>query len=271
MQSGTQKKVGYLGPEGSYCEIAAQAMCSGAQLVPYANFYLIVNSLINGETDAAVLPIENTINGAVRQNIDLLQAHSGLSAVCQYTVKIDHRLFTLAGADRSGITRIYSHKQALDQCSEFISKNYPYAVTVATDSTSGALAMVNSPSYAAIAGVQCERSGLDMSPECISDEKNNYTHFLKVVRGGIPEDFRSERVFVSLTCPNVPGGLLKLLQIIYGFGLNMSEIESRPIKDKPGEYRFFVELEADYSSRKVKDALAELKKSTNSFRVLGCY
>ncbi|MCD8372097.1 MAG: ACT domain-containing protein [Clostridia bacterium] len=264
-------KAGYLGPAGSYCEIAARAMCKEAELIPYANFHLTVNALLSGETQAAVLPIENTINGAVRQNIDLLQMHEELCAVSEYTVKIDHRFFTLAGADKSKVNRIYSHTQALDQCSAFIAKNYPYAVTVAADSTSGALDKIKSEAEAAIAGAQCVREGLDMSDECISDEKNNYTHFLKVVKGGIPEGFVSTKVFISLTCPNVPGGLLKLLNIIYSYNLNMAEIESRPIKDKVGEYRFFIELEADYSSMATQKALNELKNATNSFRVLGCY
>ncbi|MCD8308815.1 MAG: ACT domain-containing protein [Clostridia bacterium] len=269
--SGADNKVGYLGPEGSYCQIAAQHMCPDAELVPYGSFHLVVNALLGGETSAAVLPIENTINGAVRQNIDLLQMHSELCAVRQHTVKIDHRLFTLKGADKLKIKRIYSHTQALDQCAAFISQNYPYATTVATDSTSGALSLVKTEEDAAIAGVQCSKQGLDMSSYCISDEKNNYTHFLKIIKGSIPQDFRCQRVFISMTCPNVPGGLLNLLQIIYSYGLNMAEIESRPIKDRVGEYRFFIELEADYSSPNVQKALQDLKSKTNSFRILGCY
>ena len=265
------KAVSYLGPEGSYSHCAAMAMCPGARLLPCRTFTEAAAALLDGDADAAVLPIENTLNGGVMQNIDLLQKNVGLCAVRQYTLRIDHRLITLAGADKSRIERIYSHRQALDQCAGFLQEHYPDAELVPERSTAASVDCIKTPREAAIAGVQCAREGLDVSPECISDEKNNFTHFLLVTKGSLPEDFKSSRVYFALVCNHVPGALMQVLAIIYGCNLNMTKIESRPIKNEPGEYRFFIEVVGDYSSEEMKHALAILRSSTRSFRLIGAY
>ncbi len=264
-------RVSYLGPEGSYTYLAARAMCGEAELVPCPTFSAALRALSEGKTDACVLPIENTINGGVLQNMDLLACNAQLVAVKEYTLRIDHRLITLAGADRGKINRIFSHRQALDQCSGFLSTHYPQAELIAENSTAASISCIERATDAAIAGAQCAAEGYDVSPECISDEKNNYTHFLFVIRGELPEDFKSGKVYFTLTCNHVPGALMKLLSIINDYSLNMTKIESRPIKNRVGEYRFFIEVEGDYSAQKVKDALASLKANTRSFRLIGAY
>ena len=264
------KAVSYLGPEGSYSHCAAMAMCPGARLLPCRTFTEAAAALLDGDVDAAVLPIENTLNGGVMQNIDLLQKNAGLCAVRQYTLRIDHRLITLAGADRGKIKRIYSHRQALDQCSAFLGANYPHAELIAENSTAASISRIAGAEDAAIAGPHCVPAGYDVSDECISDEKNNYTHFLLVKKGALP-DCRSSRIYFSVTCRHVPGALLKMLDVIYGCGLNMTKIESRPIKECPGEYRFFIEVEGDYSSPVSKQALKTVSGAALSFRLLGAY
>lgn len=265
------ERVSCLGPEGSYTYLAAGNMCRGASLIPCVTFCSAVNALLCGEADAAVLPIENTINGGVLQNLDLLAKYSELVAVREYTLRIDHRLFTLEGADLKKIDRIYSHRQALDQCADFLNRNYPSAQLIAENSTAAALSCIKLPTDGAIAGAQCAREGLVASAECISDEKNNFTHFLLVKKGGLAPDFKSRKVFITLICNHVPGALVGILQRIYDFNLNMTKIESRPLKDRVGEYRFFIEIEGDYSEKNVKDALAALAAEASSFRVLGAY
>lgn len=268
---GMVKKVSCLGPEGSYTHIAACNMCCGASLILCRTFFDAVNKVLSGEADAAVLPIENTINGGVLQNLDILAGRQELTAVAEYTLKIDHRLITLAGADKDKITRIYSHRQALDQCAGFLNANYPNAELIAENSTAASISCIKSVADAAIAGVQCAREGFDVSSECISDEKNNYTHFLLVVKGALPDNFRSKKVYFTLTCNHVPGALLKLLSVIYKYDVNMTKIESRPIKGRVGEYRFFIEIEADYAQEKIKRVLGELEAAASSFRVIGAY
>lgn len=266
------KNVAYLNPDGSYSHLAAQAMCPGACFFGCGTFYGVVRSLLDGQTDAAVLPIENTINGGVLQNMDLLERYDELSAVRQYTLRVDHRLVTLAGADKSKINRIFSHRQALDQCSIFLRENFPDAEYVPVDSTSAGITCIKRATDAAIAGPQAAGGEYDVSGECISDEKNNFTYFLLIIKGRIPDGFKSERIYFCLTCDrHVPGALMHLLEIIYKHNLNMTKIESRPIKDKVGEYKFFIEIAADYSQKEVKTALDALKGATLSFRLIGCY
>jgi prephenate dehydratase len=265
------EKAGYLGPEGSYSFLAAQTLCKGATWLPYAGFPQMLSALDNGEIDGAVIPIENTLNGGVLQNIDLLQSAQGVVAVGATTVKIDHRLFTLQGANISKITTVYSHGQALAQCAHYLFTHFPQAKLIATQSTSGSLALVKNPTEAAIAGSHLHPANLTMWQECISDEPNNFTHFLLLVKGQISEDTHSSRVYFSVVCAHHPGALLGILGIIAAYGLNMTKIESRPIKNSVGEYRFFLEADGDYASPHVRNALQAVKNAALSFKLLGVY
>lgn len=263
------KKVGYLGPEGSFSQLAAELMCPDYEKVAYNSFYLVMQSLITGETDAAVLPIENTLNGGVLQNIDLLQYSKGIVAVRERTVSVDHRLITLKGADKSKITKIYSHQQAIAQCSKYIFAHYPNAKLIATPSTSGCVEMIKTPADCGIVGAHFKAEGYELSNFNIADETTNRTHFLMVERGEIPQDRPSKKIYFSFTCPHEPGALLKILTHISS--LNMTKIESRPIKNKVGEYRFFIEAEGDYSKVEVKRSINGLKGAATAFKLLGCY
>lgn len=265
------KRVGYLGPEGSYSHLAALNMCGGATLVAHHTFHGVVSALLQGEEDAAVLPIENTINGGVLQNMDLLARHEELSAIAEYTLCVDHRLITQSGADPDKVTRIFSHAQALDQCSGYLRERYPLAQLVPVSSTTAGVECIQLPTDAAIAGAHNVREGLTASKNCISDELNNFTHFLLVVKGGVPAGFRSRKLYFSLTCRHEPGALMRLLETIYRFEVNMTKIESRPIKDRPGEYRFFMEVEADYSTPAAQSLVTALRCAASSFRLIGCY
>ena len=126
---------------------------------------------------------------------------------------------------------------------------------------------------AAIAGAHAAnlRGGFVMSEESIADEKNNYTHFLLVKKdeSALPKD--SERVFFSTVCPHKPGSLLELLQVIAKYGINMTKIESRPVKDRPGDYRFFIEADCSIGDSRVQDMLTAIKKQTLECKLLGAY
>ncbi len=263
--------IGYLGPEGSYSFLAARQLRPDARLTAYGSFPLVMASLVRGETDGIVLPIENTLNGGVLQNIDLLQATEGVAAVEQTTVKLDHRLATVRGAEKSCIKRVYSHQQALDQCAKYLFSNFPKARLIATLSTAASLEKLKTEEDAAIVGAHTVKEGIVLSDENVSDESNNFTHFLLVKRGEIPETAISRRVYFSVTCRNVSGALISLLEPLRRHGLSMTKIESRPIKDRPDEYAFFIETEGDYSSLGVKSAIEDIKKAANSFKLLGCY
>ncbi|MGN0818225.1 MAG: prephenate dehydratase [Candidatus Coproplasma sp.] len=263
--------IGYLGPDGSYSQLAAQKLCNGANLKEYPTFYALMEALLCGGADGIILPIENSINGGVMQNIDLLEETEGVLAVAETTVKIDHRLATLKGADKSKITSIYSHVQALGQCAKYLTANFPDARRVPTDSTSGSLKMIKTERDAGIVGSHCAADGYELSPHCISDEPANFTQFLLVKKRTLTEIGHSGKIYFSITCRHEPGALVSLLSVLCAHSLNMTKIESRPIKDKPGEYRFFIEMEADYASPDVKSALKEIKDKSQSVKLLGCY
>lgn len=264
------EKIGYLGPEGSYSFIAAKALRPNAELIARSGFPAVFALLASGEADGAVVPIENSLNGGVMQNIDLLQYSENICATEEYTVKIDHRLVTLVGADLSGIKCIYSHAQALEQCAGYLYKNFPSARLISTGSTAASLDMVKDSTDAAIAGAHTKRAGLVLSPENIADEENNFTHFLLLRRGAVPVS-PSRRIFFSAECPNKSGALLTLLNLISAHGINMTKLQSRPIKNRPEQYRFFIEIEGDYSSAATRAALKEIAGSVAAFKLLGCY
>lgn len=262
-------KIGYLGPEGSYSCLAAKTFRPDAEFLAYGSFNLVIQALIKGECDEAVLPIENSLNGGVNQNMDLLQCTENIVAFRECSVKIDHRLATLSGAAISGISRIYSHQQALEQCNAYLCAHFPKAQVVAVSSTAASLEMLKSPADACIVGAHVARDGVTLSKENIADEKFNVTHFLLVRRGVLEEDARSQKIYFSATCRHEPGALLNLLNVVKE--LNMTKIQSRPIKDKPGEYRFFIEVDGDYSKSDVKAVLKRVENSANSFKIIGAY
>lgn len=263
--------IGYLGPEGSYSRIAAETLRPHAKLLAFQSFPQVFNSLVSGETDGIAVPIENTLNGGVLQNIDLLQSTEGVIATEECVIKIDHRLAFLKGADKSKIKRIYSHSQALEQCAKYLSGNFPSARLIPTASTAASLEKIITEEDAGIVGAHTQKEGIILSENDIADEDGNFTHFLLVKRGTIPDNARSRKIYFSVTCANRTGALLNLLSGISDYGLNMTKIESRPIKNAPDEYRFFIEIEGDYFTQTVKAALAEIEKSSHSYKLLGCY
>lgn len=263
--------LGYLGPELSYSRLAAVKFRPIAEFKEYKTFPAMFSALKKGECDYIAVPIENSLNGGVLQNIDLLQNSKDVFAVEECVVKIEHRLATLAGADPKKITRIYSHEQALAQCALFLAENYPEAELVAAPSTSAGLKMVKSESEGAIVGAHVCEEGFTLSTYNIADESQNFTHFLLVRRGGREEGVHSKKIFISATCRHKSGALLSLLEPIREGGLNMTKIESRPIKDSPGEYRFFIEMEGDICTENAICVLKNIEKEAFELRILGCY
>lgn len=280
-------KIAFLGPEGSYSHLAAKeflktetAVRKSArdwdECVPFRNFPEVLAAVEDGRVDAATIPIENSIQGGVSQNLDLLQAFNDLYAVKELVIRIDHRLIYKEGVKLSQIGRVYSHRQALDQCAAFLSKEMPFASLRETESTGFGIARAvedETGKSAAIAGAHTEnlRSGFMMSEDSISDEKSNYTHFLLIKKGKNSVPTTSEKVFFSAVCPHRPGSLIALLQIIAKSGVNMTKIESRPVKNRPGDYRFFIEADVDISSVAAKEMLNLIQENTLECKLLGAY
>ena len=280
-------KIAFLGPEGSYSHLAAKLFLNTEanqekkvgewdECVPFRNFPEVLTAVSAGKVDAAAIPIENSLQGGVSQNLDLLRDAEDLYAMKEEIVRIDHRLVYKAGVSLSQIGRVYSHRQALDQCASFLSREIPFASLRETESTGFGLARAmedETGKSAAIVGAHTDslRSGFVMGEECISDEKNNFTHFLLIKKGAACLPKNSGKIFFSVVGPHRPGGLLELLQVIAKHGVNMTKIESRPVKNRPGDYRFFIEAEADIGAETTKEMLAAIEEKALEWKLLGAY
>ena len=177
--------LGYLGPEGSYSGIAAKTFAADAELKAYASFPLVVSALVSGGCDYIVLPVENSLNGGVYQNLDLLQATDGIVAFKECALKLSHRLATLEGAELKDIKRVYSHEQSLGQCQKFLAEKLSKAELIATPSTAASLKMLKKKTDACIVGAHVNKEGVKLWDEDIADEDCNITHFLLVKKGDI--------------------------------------------------------------------------------------
>ncbi len=280
-------KIAYLGPEGSYSHLAAKAFLqtegrkeaapnSWDECIPFRNFPEVLAAVSFGRVDGAAIPIENSLQGGVSQNLDLLQDTESLYAVKEYVLTVEHRLVYKEGVKLNEIGRVYSHRQALDQCLRYLDREMPFASLRETESTAFGLAKAmedDSGKSAAIVGshVVRLRGGFVMGEECISDEKNNFTHFLLIKKGEERMPKHSDRIFFSAVCPHRKGSLVELLQIIAKYDINMTKIESRPVKGRPGDFRFFIEADCDIGDERVKEMLSAIESNTLECKLLGAY
>lgn len=265
-------KVSCLGPKESYSAIAAERLCHGAEKLYCSSFAATLGLLSDGFVDAAVLPVENCIMGSVVQNLDLISKTESVMGVGEYLMPIEHRLVTKGHIPYSNIQRVCSHVQAISQCSEFIAKNFPCAKLVYTYSTAESLSLLDSHTAGIVgAHLQGAESGLVFSEENIADAKDNYTRFLLFERGDTPPQ-NSEFVYFSVVCKKeTTGALCRLLEVFNRHNITVTRVESRPVRDIFGDYRFFIEFKGDIGSGNVKEALKEAKDISQDYRLLGAY
>ena len=254
-----------LGPAGSYSEAAAKKLCPQDTLLYCRNFPEAVEE---GRVRCSVLPVENAIRGGVLQVLDLLGSRD-VFAVEELVLPIDHRLIRRKGVPLSAIERVYSHEQAIGQCAEYLRRTLPEAQILFTDSTAKCLQLLDAHT-AGIVGAHVSGEGLELSAENIADEKNNFTRFLRLVRGGTLPG-HSEKIFLSAVCEHRPGALYGLLRIFADDGVNLTRIESRPIPSVVGEYRFFIAIDGDIAQPQVREALSLAEARCRFFRILGVY
>lgn len=265
----TTGKVSCLGPAGSYSELAASVLCEGKELVLCRSFSEAVARLLALETDYAVLPVENSLNGGVLPVLDLL-AEKNIYGDDEYLLHIDHRLALREGTRPEDIEAVCSHEQALAQCEEYLRTKFPNARLIATASTAESLERIDAHT-AGIVGSHIHRAGIVLSAENIADNKQNFTRFLRVGREEPSFDRQSAMIFLCAVCAHRPGALLGLLKIFRGYGLNLTRIESRPLKETFGQYRFFIEFAGDVTADRVRAALEDVKGYCEDFKLIGAY
>ena len=240
-------RIAYLGPAGTYGEQASRALAeleglTEVSFLPCAGLRAVVECLAQAGADAAVVPVENSVEGGVTATLDALWAHSDLGIRRALVLPIRHAL--LGSGSLQDVTEVLSHPQALAQCSGWLAAQLPQALQLPTSSTAEAARMVAGSRFrAAIASRKAgQEHGLEELAYPVNDVAGNRTRFLLLHRG----ERRLEGDVASLAFSlhrNAPGALLEALACLAEQGLNMSRIESRPSKRELGEYGFFVEVE----------------------------
>ena len=240
-------RIAYLGPAGTYGEQASRALAdleglSEVSFLPCAGLRAVVECLAQAGADAAVVPVENSVEGGVTATLDALWAHSDLGIRRALVLPIRHALH--GSGSLEDVTEVLSHPQALAQCSGWLAAQLPQALQLPTSSTAEAARMVAGSRFRA--AIASRKAGLEHGLEelayPVNDVAGNRTRFLLLHRG----ERRLEGDVASLAFSlhrNAPGALLEALACLAEQGLNMSRIESRPSKRELGEYVFFVDVE----------------------------
>ncbi len=242
-------QVAYLGPKGTYAEQAASAVAKLEKLsqpvfIPYSGLRSVIEHLANKDCEAAVVPIENSVEGGVTTTLDSLWTYPDLFIQRALVLPIRHALISSGSIDE--ISEVLSHPQALAQCSDWLRSNLPNALQLPTNSTSEAVRMVQGSKFrAAIASKEAaEINGVNNIAFPINDVPGNCTRFVLLKREESKAIPRADLASFAFSLhSNTPGALLKALRCIAELGLNMSRIESRPSKRELGEYIFFVDID----------------------------
>ena len=265
----------YQGAPGAFSEDAAlNLLGADARLEPCDSLERVFNTLVDGRVRAAVVPIENTLAGAVPGCADLLARHDvHIAAECVQPIR--HALIAPAGMSMTSVRRVLSHPVAIAQCERFFRAS-PDLVPVPVFDTAGAVAQViadASGDSAAIAGRRAAPlyGGVVLADD-IQDRADNATRFLLVRTGPPPVGWRSDRK-TTLVCVlrNEPGALMRALAPFASRGLNLCRIESRPTRETPFEYAFHFDISPTDDVTRLADAVAELERSSRWMRVLGHY
>lgn len=266
-----QLVVSYLGPAGTFSHVAAKTHFGTApDLVPCASIDEVFRQAETGTADFAVVPVENSTEGAVGRTLDLL-LQTPLTICSEIVLRVRQNLLRKTNS-LEGIARVYSHSQSLAQCQNWLARNLPGAarIPVASNAEAARLA-ANEPDACAIGpALAAEHYELEIVAPDIEDEAHNATRFLvlgKVTCAPTGDDLTS----IVMSAPNKPGAVHGLLSPIAAHGISMTRIESRPSRLARWEYMFYVDLLGHADEPKVAQVLKELKELAPFLKVLGAY
>lgn len=277
MTEATVENIYYLGPDGSNTYYAMLKFIEKSNIkiinkLPQKNIKSALDNFSKDFSSICILPVENSIEGIVRETIDnfLRFNDNSIQIYGEITIPINHMLLAKGNAK---IKKIYSHPQALAQCSYYLYKNFPDAELKEVSSTSYAAQRVSEgePDAAAIANETCaELFGLDIIADNINDEQGNKTRFYILGRNEIIKP-NEGKTALMLSTKNKYGALCSVLQIFAKHNINMSCIESRPSKKKLGEYVFFIELDGLKEEYGMSLALDEIMSYADFVKILGSF
>lgn len=271
--------VAYLGPGGSYTEMAKDMFCSHYELNLYQEPMKTIKRVLEfvDETPKAIgiLPIENSIEGAVRETIDNLirTKNENIRILSEFVMPIKHCLLSRT-TELYSISGIISHPQALAQCQNFIHNEMPRnmdIIEVASTAEAARNLQNYNLTYAAIGSEKtADAYNLNILKDNINDDPDNRTRFALIGDFETPKT-QNDNTTLAFSTQNKPGALLEILQIFHDCEINLSYIDSRPSKTKFGEYTFFVDFDGHFSEEKVIHVLEEVKNKTQYYRLVGSY
>ncbi|WP_045221747.1 prephenate dehydratase [Desulfonatronum thioautotrophicum] len=261
----------YLGPEGTFSYFAGvEYLGHSAEFQPKPTLYEVFQAVVLREAELGVIPLENSLQGTVGQSLDLFlqfEVHVQAEIYC----KISHALLSTA-RQLADVTKVYSHPQALEQCSTWLRSHLPTARIVPAESTAAAARRVlEEPDSAAIGHVRLGRMlGLTALARRIEDQPDNWTRFLVI--GSLPAGAgNQDKTSLLFTLPDKPGALAAVLNLLAREGINMKKLESRPFRGEKWKYVFFVDLECDVSRQEYQQVLNDLRDNCHTLRILGSY
>jgi prephenate dehydratase len=272
-------KVAFQGERGAYGEIATLQYFPHVKPLPLKSFQDVFDAAENGEVEYIVVPVENSIEGSINEIYDLL-LQTKMNVVGEIYQRVKHCLIANRGAKT--IRYVHSHPQALAQCRAYLQKKG--FKPIPTYDTAGAAKMIKESKRADSAAIASKRAaelyGMEILDEGIEDRKNNYTRFLvlspKKKKSGKSDLHNGNRrqhhkTSIIFSVRHIPGALFGILGEFAIRKINLTKIESRPTKETPWEYNFYVDFEGHLQNKAVHEALLSIKTKTAYIKILGSY
>ncbi|MBZ0157617.1 MAG: prephenate dehydratase [Alphaproteobacteria bacterium] len=264
-------KVAYLGPEGTFTNLAAlRHFGFSARYIPFESIKSVFYAVERNEANYGLVPIENSNEGVVSSTLDMFMDYD-LKISAEVLLEVSHNLLSLSGDSRK-VKKIYSHPQAISQCKGWLEAHMSNITIYESTSTSKAAEVASKDeNAAAIASEMAARLyDLKFIARNIEDNKNNFTRFLVISKGYFSKT-GNDKTSILLSVKDRPGALYEILLPFKRAKINLSNIESRPSKRKAWEYIFFIDMEGHIDDRKIQKAVKEVKESCLYLKHLGSY
>lgn len=265
-------RVAFQGERGAYGEMATLQYFPKATLMPKKSFQDVFDAAQDGGADYVVVPVENSIEGSVNEIYDLL-LQTKMGVIGEVYQRVRHCLIANRGAKK--IRYVHSHPQALAQCRNYLQKKG--LESVPAYDTAGAVKMIKENKMLDSAAIASRRAAelydMEILDEDIQDRKNNYTRFLVLSPKKTKDDAKASQYKTSMifSVEHVPGALFGIVGEFAIRRINLTKIESRPTKETPWEYNFYVDFEGRAQDRVVQEALKSIKPKTSYLKILGSY
>jgi prephenate dehydratase len=267
-------RLAHLGPAGTFTEEAALLYAPNAELVPYPTISGGARSVLTGECDEAVTPIENSLQGSVTETLDLLIHEGGFAIKKEIHLTIVHHLMAQPGVALADIRKVYSHPQALGQCKGWLAEHLPNVEVAAALSTAGSVKQAANDALpaAAIAPFRAAALyGADILARGVQDDDSNVTRFIVLAKKDAPPSGDDKTSICFSFDDDKPGLLYEAMGLFSGAGINLAKVESRPTRLGLGRYYFLIDLEGHRSAEAVAVVLSALRARASELKIFGSY